>query len=415
MTQYNTLGIDFGTSNSAAGIAVNGKPYLVEIEAGEKTLPTSIFFDFEARRAVFGTAANKALIEGLEGRFMRSLKSVLGTPLMRDIRPMMGERLSFIDIIARFLAEVKAKAEAACHTRFDAALSGRPVHFHSGDPAKDAQALVDLTECYMRAGFKEVSFMFEPEAAALAAASTGESDALNLIVDIGGGTSDFTVYRNGADGIDILASHGVRVGGTNFDRSISFDHVMGLLGKGSGIRNEMGAGVLAAPNALFHDLATWQMIPFLYTREVLRRVKNLEQMAVQPELFARLRGVLENQLGHDVSFTVERGKIAANRAVQNGARIDLGIVAPGLAVDLSKEMLSQSLQPHMADIHRGVLETLKLAERRPEQIGTVVFVGGSSLMGDVEHLLAEIFPAAQLQYTDAFTAVVDGLALAASR
>lgn len=409
----NTLGIDFGTSNSAAGIAVSGKPFLIEIEAGNKTLPTSVFFDFETQRTLFGSAANRALIGGAEGRFMRSLKSVLGTPLMHETRSIMGERLSFIDIIARFLAEIKSKAEATCHQSFDVALSGRPVHFHSSDAAKDAQALVDLEECYLRAGFKQVRFMLEPEAAALAA-QTRDQGGLQLIVDIGGGTSDFTIYRNGASGVDILASHGVRVGGTNFDRSISFDHVMPHFGKGSDIRNELGAGKLSAPNRVFYDLATWQMIPFLYTPDMLKKVAHLHQQAAQPKLFARLHSVLEDQLGHDLAFAVEAGKIRANKTVGDTVPIDLSIVERGLAVALDQQMLAHSLRPHMVEIQAGVVETLAMAGCRSDLVETVVFVGGSSLMADVEHLLAGMFPHAQLQYTDAFTAVVDGLALAAS-
>jgi hypothetical chaperone protein len=413
MTQ-NTLGIDFGTSNSAAGIAVNGKPYLVDIEPGEKTIPTAIFFDFEARKTVFGVQANRALMAGLEGRYMRALKSILGTPLMHEKRRYLGETLSFVDIIARILARIKKRAEEACYQRFDYALSGRPVHFHSDNAARDAQALADLTQCYLRAGFKGVDFMFEPEAAALAANPAGDGNTVHLIVDIGGGTSDFTLFRKTASGIDILASHGVRIGGTNFDRSISFDHVMPALGRGAAIRKAMGAGTLSAPNKLFYDLATWQMIPFLYTPEVLQEVAHLRQQAVNPLLFGRLFDVLESQLGHDVAFAVEAGKISANKTTGTKGIINLSIVEKGLQVALAQNMLTASLADHMGAIKAGVLETLKAAEIGTTQVGTVVFVGGSSLMKDVQNLLGELFPLAEVHQTEAFTAVVDGLALAAT-
>jgi hypothetical chaperone protein len=97
----NTLAIDFGTSNSAAAMLVNGKPWHIEIETGFETLPTSLFFDFSNQKTLFGNAANTALIDGREGRFMRSLKSVLGTSLMREKRQIMDERLTFIEIIGR--------------------------------------------------------------------------------------------------------------------------------------------------------------------------------------------------------------------------------------------------------------------------------------------------------------------------
>ena len=111
-----TLGIDFGTSNSACGVLVNGRPHLIEIEPGEKTLPTSVFFDVDSKRMLIGSAADRALIAGAEGRFMRELKSVLGTALMRERRMILGESLDFIDIVARFLARLRIPEHPPTHS-----------------------------------------------------------------------------------------------------------------------------------------------------------------------------------------------------------------------------------------------------------------------------------------------------------
>ena len=406
-----TLGIDFGTSNSAAGISVNGRPFLIDVEAGENTLPTAVFFDFETGKTLFGRQAERALINGDDGRYMRALKSILGTPLMHESRMMMGERITFVDIIARFLKRLKKRAEDLCYQDFDHALSGRPVLFHSSDPEKNAQALKDLTQCYLAAGFKSVNFMPEPEAAALAAGQKG--NGLKLIVDIGGGTSDFTIFQNTPQGIDILASHGVRLGGTNFDRSISFDHVMHLFGKDSEIRKDFGAGTQAAPRAIFHDLATWQMIPFLYAPEIKRKVADLQRNAIDKHAYDRLINVLEDHLGHDIAFAVERGKIQANTDSQG--MINLTAVERDLNQALSQDMLTTSLIPHMGNLSAAVQETLALAGCAPDQINSVIFVGGSSLIKDVSHTLQALIPGADLHYNDAFTAIIDGLALASSK
>lgn len=415
MTKSNSLGIDFGTSNSAAGIMVHGKPYLIEVEAGKTTIPTSLFFDFEEQKTLFGRPANNALIEGYEGRFMRALKSILGTSLMHEKRRMMGETLDFVDIIGRFLNEIKIRAEAACQQEFDTALSGRPVHFHSGNAAKDAQALADLTLCYQRAGFKHVDFMYEPEAAALANHALSDAGKIGLIVDIGGGTSDFCLFKSKTGGIDILASHGVRVGGTNFDKSISVDHVMPFFGKGAKIRNEMGAGALTAPNAIFNDLATWEKIPFLYTAETRRMVKTMHHQAVDKSLFARLQTVLEHELAHEMAFAVERGKISINKDLKDNSKIDLSFVEQGLKVDLTQKDLIGSLEKHAHSIQNCAMETLKLASLPLASVDTVIFVGGSSLMSVIEVAMVDIFPHATLKYADAFTAIVDGLAIATAQ
>lgn len=411
-----TLGIDFGTSNSAAGALVNGAPQVIALESGASTIPTAVFFDLETGATLIGNAANDALLEGAEGRYMRALKSVLGAPLMHETRQVLRTTVTLIDVIGDFLAEVKSRAEAASGHAFDYALSGRPVHFHSNDDDRDRQALADLTECYRRAGFKGVDFMYEPEAAAIANGA-GADGSIGLIVDIGGGTSDFSLFApdtKATHGIEIIASHGVRVGGTNFDRTISLDHVMPLLGKGAEIRFEMGPGSLPAPIDLFNDLATWEKIPFLYTAQIRRDVDRMRRNAVDPVRIARLATVLEAELGHEIAFAVERGKIAANRG-DNDASVLLGMVERGLRAGITPGSLAGSVDPHAVRVSAAAHETLRLAGLTPSQVDRVVFVGGSSLMISVSDAMRAIFPHATFEYAEVLTAVVDGLAIAAAK
>lgn len=404
------LGVDFGTSNSAAAVSVDGRAHLITLEADETTLPTAVFFDFDARRMRIGAAAGSALLAGDEGRYMRALKSLLGAPLMRERRNYLGEKLDFIDIVARFLAQVKAAAQAQTGVEFDRALSGRPVRFH-GDDARNAQAEVDLREAYERAGFSDVAFMYEPEAAALAnRAVLGEGD-LGLIVDIGGGTSDFTLFRNEADGIDILASHGVRLGGTDFDRVLSLETVMPLLGRGSEIRHAFGNETHTAPSTIFNDLATWQKIQFLYAPDSRRLAKDLLQYAVEPEKFERLTSVLEDELGHDIAFAVEAGKIGANTS--GTGKIDLGVVERKLTAELTDARLEALLSGMTGEMATAARATVAQAGVAPEAVTHLVFVGGSSLMRVTQATLSGAFEQAQVHHGSALTAIVDGLGLAA--
>ena len=157
---------------------------------------------------------------------MRALKSVLGTGLFHEQRLIGGKRRTLADIVTAFLITVKERAEAASGRHFTRALSGRPVHFHTSDLVRDAKAEADLLGCYKAAGFDEVSFLYEPEAAALATHGLGQPGELGLIVDIGGGTSDFSVFRTEQGRVRILASHGIRLGGTDFDHAVSMAHAM---------------------------------------------------------------------------------------------------------------------------------------------------------------------------------------------
>lgn len=405
------LAIDFGTSNSAAALAHAGGIFRIPIERGADTLPTAVFFPAGGGAMRIGAAAAEALIAGDEGRYMRALKSVLGLPLLHESRLIGGKRRTLAEVITAFLAEVRIRSQAATGLTFRRALSGRPVHFHTRDAARDAQAEADLRACYLAAGFDEVDFLPEPEAAALAAHRPGAG--LGLIVDIGGGTSDFSLFRSTDRRPQILCSHGIRLGGTDFDQAVSLTHAMPLLGLGGQLRRPMGPGLLPVPRAPFVELATWAKIPFLYAPEARRQAAEMVKLAVEPAVMTRFRTVLDEELGHGLAFAVERGKIAANREGGLG-RIDMAEIEPGLWAQVTPASLDAALAQHADSLRAAAAETLALAGVVPEAVGEVVLVGGSSLMHLVRDAMQGLMPQATVRSADAFTAVVDGLALAAA-
>lgn len=411
--QTDILAIDFGTSNTAAAVAQNGTIHRIAVEHGSDTLPTAVFFPADRGPMRIGTAAGEALIAGHEGRYMRALKSVLGTPLLHERRMIGGTRRTLAEVVTAFLIELRQRAEAATGTPFRRALSGRPVHFHP-DPARDAQAEADLRACYLAAGFTDVTFLAEPEAAAIACQDMGGPEGLGLIVDIGGGTSDFTVFRSGEGAPRILASHGIRLGGTDFDQAVSLAHAMPALGHGGQLRREMGAGLLPVPHGVYVDLATWAKIPFLYTADTRRMVAGMTRLATTPAPMKRLQTVLEDEMGHDLAFAVERGKIAANSGAAP-ASIDMTFIERGLAPTITRSSLDTALATFRTELQAAASHTLDLAGVSPDAIDRVVLVGGSTLMTFVSDSTRTLCPNARILRSEAFTAVVDGLALAAAR
>lgn len=403
------LAIDFGTSNSAVAVPDGGRPRRIPVEGAADTLPTAVFFPARGGPMRIGEAAGEALIGGEEGRYMRALKSALGTPLLHEPQRVGSQRRTLAQIIAAFLTTLRERAEAATGRSYSRVLSGRPVHFHA-DPARDAQAEADLRACYHSAGFAEVRFLPEPEAAVLACHHLGAAGAAGLVVDIGGGTSDFSVFRADGGGVRILASHGIRLGGTDFDHALSMTHAMPLLGHGGELRRQTGPGRLPVPNAIYVDLATWAKIPFLYTPATRRQAAQMARLAVAPDRLARLMALLDHELGHELAFAVERGKIAANGT--GGARIGMGFIEPGLSAPLGTASLDTALRGCRDDLARAIDESLSLAQVAPGQIGSVILVGGSSLMRMVAEVVQARCPAATLHRSEAFTAVVDGLSLA---
>ena len=98
-----SCGIDFGTSNSSVAVANNGSMTLVPLEDSHVTVPSAVFFPAERYGPSFGRAAVKMFYERKDGRFMRSLKRVLGTPLMKQGTVVNGKLLKFERIISSFL------------------------------------------------------------------------------------------------------------------------------------------------------------------------------------------------------------------------------------------------------------------------------------------------------------------------
>ncbi|WP_259791075.1 Hsp70 family protein [Aliiroseovarius crassostreae] len=416
------LAVDFGTSNTALALIEDNRIRRIPVEGAYDTLPTAVFFPSDGSPMRIGRAAADALIDGEEGRYMRALKSILGQPLLHESRLLGGKRQTLADVITAFLIEVRTRAEAATGKSFTHAVSGRPVRFHSDNDAQDQQAEADLRACYLAAGFEKVEFLYEPEAAALACHQLachkpGENATAQtgMIVDIGGGTSDFTLYRDNGGTVEILASHGIRLGGTDFDQRISLTHVMGLLGHGGTLKRSFGEGVLPMPKAIFQDLSTWAMIPFLYTRETERKVDDLLAHAINPEKLTRLKEVITSQLGHELAFAVEAGKIAANAATPR-AVIDMAFIERNLSAPITPGSMTAALtgpEARFDEALKGAIyQTLMRANCLPAQIDRVILVGGSSLMHLVSDVITATCPQANLTHSEAFTAVVDGLAIA---
>jgi hypothetical chaperone protein len=130
-------------------------------------------------------------------------------------------------------------------------------------------------------------------------------------------------------------------------------------------------------------------------------------------LFGRLGEVLEMHLGHDVAYAVEAGKIRANG--DGEGMIQLDPVEKGLRVALMRDLMQAELEGYADQIAACAAETIAKADVTPESIDRIVYVGGSSLLGVIQHRMEALLPEARPETSEVFTAVVDGLALAAGR
>ncbi|AFU44164.1 molecular chaperone, HSP70 class [Acidovorax sp. KKS102] len=408
-----TLGIDFGTSNSAMAVRQGaGLSRMVALEGDAPTLPTALFFNAEDQRTHFGRDAVAQYLAGTEGRLMRSLKSLLGSALLQDKTAVHNQMVSYQDIIGLFLRMLAQKARDALGGMPARVVMGRPVHFVDGDAARDQQAEDALRQAALSAGFENVSFQFEPIAAALDYEQRIDRESLVLVVDIGGGTSDFTVVRLGPERMaradrssDVLATTGVHIGGTDFDRRLSLDLLMPLLGF-----RHVGPSGREVPSRVFFDLSTWHLIQWLYSPRALRDAQNLRTDYADAALHARLMRVLNERLGHRLANTVEQAKIAASLADAE-APMPLDWVEAGLSAAVTPPGLAQSLAQPLEQVVACARDCLQLAGLDDGGVNAIYLTGGSSALRPLRQALRTAFPAIPQVEGDLFGGVAAGLAV----
>lgn len=409
-------GMDFGTSNSTVAIMRNGRPELVPLEDGQVTLPSAIFFSFEENRTLFGRRAIAEYTDGVEGRLMRALKSVLGSSLISEKTRIKARSIAFSDIIGMVVAELKRQLERHAGQPVDRIVMGRPVHFVDGDEEADARAERELEQAARAQGFSEVEFQFEPIAAALNYEQGVGREELALIVDMGGGTSDFTVIRVSPERArksdrkeDILANKGVHIGGTDFDRLLSLRHVMPHLGYMTPTKD----GKRNLPAGYFVDFATWQRINLLYTPKAAIDLRQIRYEAARPDLVDRFIALVEHRHGHALAGKVEAAKIALTSADETSVAVDYSDVA--LNAPLSRAALEASIADPVERVAQTVAGTLRDAGVRAEAITSVFLTGGSTAVPLARRSILSLVPGAAVIEGDMFGSVGLGLALDAQR
>lgn len=408
-------GVDFGTSNSAFAAAAADGVGLVPLEGESVTLPTALFYP-AGGEPLFGRAAMRAFAEGEEGRFMRSIKRILGSSLMGQDTTVNGRRKTFESILADFIRRLKATAEARSGAEMRSVTMGRPVHFVNDDPAGDAKAEALLEKVARGVGFRDVAFQFEPVAAAFAHERLLATEKLALIVDIGGGTSDFTVIRlsraraektDRAE--DILANSGLRVGGNDFDRDFCLDVFMPHFG----YRTTYGDKALYLPSGLFLEMSEWSKVNFLYTQKTRISVRELMREAHEPKAFGRFEKILHDETGHRLLAAVEEGKIALT--AQAEIRADLDFAGAGFAIRADRAAFDGAVSSRVAAIAKAIGDCLIQAGVDEARIELVILTGGATEAPVLRNAVLSRFPHAALSEEDKLSSVGLGLGYDALR
>ena len=402
-------GIDFGTSNSAIAISTAKGVTLAPVEGAHLTLPSALFYPV-GKAPIYGRDAMRHFTEGEDGRFMRSLKRLLGTQLMNFGTLVNDKPRRFDEIIGGFVSYMKAKGEAISGKPVENVVMGRPVHFVDSDPDADYAAEEQLRRIAREAGFKNIEFQFEPIAAAFAHEPKLTSEKLALVVDIGGGTSDFTVIRLGPDRAkklvrrdDILGNSGTRLGGNDLDKDLSLLSFMPPLG----YKTTYGDKNLPVPLSWFHEMAEWSKINFLYNPKMKSEVKSVLRESHAPEKMARYAKLLQTETGHRLLATVEHVKIELTD--QPATTAMLNFIEENLSVNVTRSDFERAISARMDKISDTISDCLATAGVQQNQIELIVLTGGPTDTPLIKSLIRNTFPAAAVSEENKLSSVALGL------
>lgn len=208
------IGIDLGTSNSAAAVIEGGRPTIIPsaegTSLGGKAFPSYVAFTKDGQMLV-GEPARRQAVSNPEGTIM-AIKRKMGTDYKVRVH---GKEYTPQQISAFILQKIKRDAEAYLGTKVDRAVITVPAYFNDNQrqATKDAGTI---------AGLEVVRIINEPTAAALAyGLDKAEKEQKILVFDLGGGTLDVTIMEFGQGVFEVISTSGdTQLGGTDMDNAI---------------------------------------------------------------------------------------------------------------------------------------------------------------------------------------------------
>jgi hypothetical chaperone protein len=450
MTNSLNLGIDFGTTNSSVAFYHDHTLTQLVIDPendNQQVLPSLIFVDKQHasklgaaaaleyleretgrpiawRRLYVGTVEitvggpgsgpitylqdlNAMVDSAAVGRLLQSIKTMLRDPEYDGTR--IFDRFYTIDeLIALVLASLKANAERSLGAPCTAVVLGRPVKF-SDDGYVDRRAEEILYKAALWAGFDRITFAMEPLGVAYLHHVSSPQRHLAFIFDFGGGTLDFTLAELGGDEEpNILATHGVLVGGDDLDKRI-----MGALLKHFGADTLGGSPRRPFPPHIKDSLLNWQTMPELSKAEGLGFIREFKQNNTDPRRMEALEALVTHNLGFKLFREIERVKKALS--TEHAATLEFHEAPIHISETFTRTQFENLIAADVKAVNAGIEETFRLASVAPEQVEVVLRTGGSSLIPAFGRLLANRFGEDKLRQINPLTSIVGGMAVIADR
>jgi molecular chaperone DnaK len=328
------LGIDLGTTNSAAAVVMGGQPTIIPSAEGPtvagKMFPSVVAFTTEGQLLV-GEPARRQAVTNAKGT-VREAKRLMGTERKITLH---GKDYTPQQISAYILQKILRDAETYMGEKIAKAVITVPAHFNDNQ----RQATIDAGEI---AGLKVTRIVNEPTAAALAyGIDKTDQEQKILVFSFGGGTNDTTVMDFGGGVFEVLSTSGdTQTGGADLDKAV-MDHVVGAFRAETGI-----------------DLTS-----------------DLSAMARIKEASEKAKIELSTILSTDIDLPYI--------AMKDGQ-------AQNLHVTLNRAKLEQLTRPIVEKIRAPILQTIRDAKLSPEKIDKIVVFGGQTKMPLVQQFIEDV-------------------------
>lgn len=452
------IGLDLGTSNSAVAWFDGTTLHRVRLEAAGPILPTAIHLD-RAYSALTGSTAIDRYVEENRGRRVELVAEVIGESassvsgndtgedisrletqrhtlygplhdrtlpgrLFLGLKRLLGdpeiERLTVFErhyrivaLLTPILLHIREALEREVAPPLPAIHAGRPVTFEGRETARNHIAVARLTEAYEHAGLAVAEFYPEPVAATLSWLHDARrsEQGVALTVDFGGGTLDLAVVRFAGARFEVLATHGMALGGDRIDQLI-FEHMLfPELGKGERWVREVEGRTIDTVFP-FHEfepgLINWQTT-FLLNQNQWRAmvVDRISRGGAGAEKFQRLLDLISFNYSYNCFQAIRRAKVELSSATSTA----IDIPELNLEVPFSRERLDDILQPVLASTRECITTVMTRAGIAPDAVDIVIRTGGTSEIVAVRQLLESLFPG-RVEGHDPFASVASGLAIA---
>ncbi|HJT48527.1 MAG TPA: molecular chaperone DnaK [Nitrososphaeraceae archaeon] len=350
------IGIDLGTSNSAAAAMVGGKPTIIQAAEGTsiggKAFPSVVAFTPEGQLIV-GEPARRQMISNAEGTVIAA-KRKMGTDFKFSV---FGKQYTPQQISSFILQKIKRDAEAFLGETVDKAVITVPAYFNDNQ----RQATKDAGEI---AGLQVVRIINEPTAASLAyGLDKVQKDLKIMVFDLGGGTLDVTIMEMGGGVFQVKSTSGdTQLGGTDMDNTL-VDYV-------------------------------------------LQEFKNQSGLDIRSDKAAMMR----------IREAAEKAKIELSNVVTTEINLPFLAYDPStgpknLVLSITRAKLEELLRPIVERCRSPMMQALQDAKISPPDVDKIILIGGPTRMPIVRQFVATVMGKEAERGVDPMEAVAMGAAI----